>query len=411
LAWLFLEDHFPGANAPLRLLRHPLATLGSCVAAALLCGLLVAPQGFVVAGIGAAVLLIGLFWPGFTLRGVDCRWEFAAERFRVGQATGVVLHVVNRWPWPVWGLTIECGVHGRGSAAPPEAALARVGPWTRSEFRWEFVPRRRGRYPVETLRLCTEFPFGLWRASRPVVCDGSCTVWPAALPAPALAFSAGSDGRHGEAGGRRGGSVGEKIGVREYRPGDAVRSIHWAKTAARDRLIVSERQAPMLREAYLELDPADAAADATGTLYDQVVGVAAAVAERLVAEGVAVRLRLAERSVLAAPGRRGAAAALDWLAIHDETSREAHCEQPALAADVRSERAAGRVGPLVYRVTTRSRRAAAHEVVVLVLGQSPQTIARLSDDGARLVAGDRMPLSRNAADEASPSVGRSRHGS
>ncbi len=91
---------------------------------------------------------------------------------------------------------------------------------------------RRGVFPLEKITVSTSFPFGLFRKTRTLKVRGELVVWPRTdrpihmtLPAGgrsamADSWSAGSTGPRGE-----------YRGLRDYRPGDDPRDIHWRTTA------------------------------------------------------------------------------------------------------------------------------------------------------------------------------------
>ena len=71
LRGLATRDVFPEFSAHVRRrLYHPLAVLTFAGLAALLCGLFLHPQGFVLFGGIAAVIGLGIVWPWLGLRGV-----------------------------------------------------------------------------------------------------------------------------------------------------------------------------------------------------------------------------------------------------------------------------------------------------------------------------------------------------
>jgi len=108
-----------------------------------------------------------------------------------------------------------------------------------------FAARRRGRIDLRRVRIRTVFPFGLICASRHVELPASVVVWPAkgelrqqllfrgavmTSTAPPSPVSGGQD---------------EFFGLREYRPDDNPRWIHWRKSAARGVPVVREMARPL----------------------------------------------------------------------------------------------------------------------------------------------------------------------
>ena len=116
----------------------------------------------------------------------------------------------------------------------------------------------------------------------------------------------------------------EIFGVREYRPGDTLRRIHWRSTARRGELVVREFEPPGVQNLGVFLDPNPASAE----VADQVA--------RLAASEAWDCLRTGGRVTLWAPGcepsrpdeERNLLALLDWLARYPNRSDQAPGEPP-----------------------------------------------------------------------------------
>jgi uncharacterized protein (DUF58 family) len=114
----------------------------------------------------------------------------------------------------------------------------------------------------------------------------------------------------------------EIFGVREYRPGDPLRRIHWRSTARRGELIVREFEPPGVRHVGIFLDPDPPTAEAA----DQIA--------RLAASEAWDCLRAGGRVTLWAPGcrptrpdeERNLLALLEWLARYPQRGPE---DEPA----------------------------------------------------------------------------------
>lgn len=117
--------------------------------------------------------------PWLAKRGVDLHLTFDIRRCRVGQPVLVRLRVRNRWPIPVWGLSVVRGFALRESVDTDEGvSLARVPGWATVEYSWPFMPRIRELYPLTSPQIKTGFPFGLYQAARKETVDGHIVVWP-----------------------------------------------------------------------------------------------------------------------------------------------------------------------------------------------------------------------------------------
>lgn len=133
---------------------------------------------------------------------------------------------------------------------------------------------------------------------------------------------------------RAGGGT-EIFGVREYRPGDPLRRIHWRSTARRGELIVREFEPPGVQNLGIFLDPNPASVD----LADQIA--------RLAASEAWDCLRAGGRVTLWAPGleptrpdeERNLLALLEWLARYPKPAPQD--EPPPLVGDAVAVTAGG----------------------------------------------------------------------
>ena len=70
IVWVAAEDHCEWANRYVYWLKTPLGVLLSCAVFSLLCGLFYAPQAFLLLAVIAAVVAVGIAWPGIAVRGL-----------------------------------------------------------------------------------------------------------------------------------------------------------------------------------------------------------------------------------------------------------------------------------------------------------------------------------------------------
>ena len=149
-----------------------------------------------------------------------------------------------------------------GLVEPAFLAHVPAGETVRSHSSNSFV--RRGVYPLRTLTISTSFPFGLFLKQRDVELRDEVVVWPRthrAVPAPEAGTGRrvrGGVGSRGSAGHR-----GEYRSLRDYRPGDDPRDIHWRSSARLTTPVVRvyERDAAETRWICLDTsaEPGDAA--------------------------------------------------------------------------------------------------------------------------------------------------------
>ena len=213
-------------------------------------------------------------------------------------------------------LELEVGLDTSGAARGPASVAGRVGgsPLTfatglvpRSGWRETAVVAALRRGPIGAASWAIEAGdfAGLFRGRSP------CEDVEVGLVLPRFASLAGRwQAREMEASiaAPRAGLGSELFGVREYRPGDSLRRIHWRSTARRGELIVREYEPPGARLLTMVVD----ARPATVEVADQIARIAASEAWDCLREGGRVSLLAPGLEPLAAT--RNLWTVLEWLA-------------------------------------------------------------------------------------------------
>lgn len=142
-------------------------------------------------------------------------------------------------------------------AMPVPVPVPDVPPGAAVELACAITPLRRGRLSLRGAHLARTDPFGLIRRDVVVTeTTDSIVVYPRRFQLPA--FSLPGEGRRLHTGGvAMAGSVGDSeefVSVREYRPGDPLRRIHWAGWARTQRAVVKEYQEEFFVRHALLLD-------------------------------------------------------------------------------------------------------------------------------------------------------------
>lgn len=301
LRWIAVEDHLEWANPYVACLRTPLGVLICGAVAALLCGLCVAPQGYAIFGAILSVIALGLAWPWIAMKGVRGELDFATRRGREGKPFVADFVVVNRWPWPVWGLAVSDPLLAGQRDGEAVLALARIEGWSRATFKCTLTPEQRGLYPRQEVSLGSGFPFGLYTASRPVDVAKKLIVWPETFWLPPLADGASRPDWRGETSDACVGMQGTRLGPREHRPGDSLRDVHWAKSARYDQLIVSEREDASVEDhtVVVDIDPRRHAGDGPDSTLEWSLRIAASICEAVVGQRGSVSLWLGDEPLTA----------------------------------------------------------------------------------------------------------------
>jgi uncharacterized protein (DUF58 family) len=248
--------------------------------------------------------------------------SFSNSRTTEGEAVGVTLTLINRWPWPLWGLAVVGGFRQLTSCEeshddlPVETALASVPAWSESTFHWKFIPSRRGCYPTNDSFLTTGFPFGLWQARRLVVIENRLVAWPRRYAMPSTMPDAGVDQTGLGLADTKPGDAGDFLGVRPYRSGDLLKRVHWSQTARHGRLIVCEHQAasrPAIRViADLHGQVREGTFDQEG--LEATIRAAASLCDTLHRQHARVEYSDDKATFCIAPGNHGMESVLDHLA-------------------------------------------------------------------------------------------------
>jgi uncharacterized protein (DUF58 family) len=143
------------------------------------------------------------------------------------------------------------------SSLYPEAFFPRIAGQSRARVRWQGVAPRRGKYRFRTLELVTRSPFGLLERRVSIADPAQLTVYP----------QIGHLTRrwqqiHREASETRRGSrhdlstqQQEYHGLRDYRPGDSPRWIHWRTSARLGQPMVKEFEQQHEQDLAILVDP------------------------------------------------------------------------------------------------------------------------------------------------------------
>lgn len=327
------HDFCPWANRYVYWLKRPVGWVVCGIAASILVGLFIGPQGYVLTGAFAALLVLGVAWPWLSLMGMGCRIILEESRSEENKPTHVTLEVTNRWPVPAFGLMVSGQflqnlVHEDDRIA---IALRKVPAWSVSRFEWPIEPKRRGVLPVGIPELSTGFPFDLTVVSKPIEFQGQTIVWPACTPLDGVPDLGGSQFNIDGVSSTRAGNDGETIGAREYRHGDAIKNIHWSRTSQFNKLIVRERQSftqsPI--RVVVDLIPQNHRGLGQESTYECAIRVAASVVKQLHVHHSRIELvfvGLPEGVPNRVTNRNGLSPLLDFLArlpVHDESKRVA----------------------------------------------------------------------------------------
>jgi uncharacterized protein (DUF58 family) len=240
----------------------------------------------------------GLALPFRMVRGIEVA-RAAPQRVHQGDAVRVELTVTNR----------SRGMRASLVVADPfladtEIFVSHLAPGERVELVTAREASRRGVQGARSVVLRSDAPFAVAERRRRIDAAGHALVLPRVEPLDDLPFveRAPTHERAIRSTPRRGGGP-EYLGIREYRPGDSMRHVHWPSTARHGVVMVREFEEETTRRLAIIVDsltdvgtawtPLDAACSAAAS-----VGLAAAAR----GQGVRLVVREAGEVTVAAPG-------------------------------------------------------------------------------------------------------------
>jgi uncharacterized protein (DUF58 family) len=166
--------------------------------------------------------------------------------------------------------------HARGADLARQR-LPAIAPGATARVRVDFQVLRRGRLEFECVRLLRPDPLGLWRAVHTIAARDTVLALPRRHAMPRVHLR--SERRYQRGGISLAAAVGdaqEFAALRDYRPGDPRRHIHWRSFARTGTLIVKEYQDEYFDRHALLVDTRLPRAEAR--LFEAVIEVAASVA-------------------------------------------------------------------------------------------------------------------------------------
>ncbi len=175
-----------------------------------------------------------------------------------------------RWQWLLLGNRLFSGGFSRDDLDLKHGQQARVA--------IDLTPLRRGVIRLDDLRVLLPDPFGLFQRCRKVKAPAATLiVLPRRFPLPPVELPGGAAFKiSGDTNTNWIGTSGEFVGLRDYRPGDPLRQIHWKSWARTGRPIVKELEDTHYPRYGLVVDTLSS--DRTDHQFEEVISVAASFA-------------------------------------------------------------------------------------------------------------------------------------
>ncbi len=203
---------------------------------------------------------------------------------RKSRVPSVSLHLFD----VVAGQDLDRGIH-----------LSHLAPQSSMLISYPLLVRRRGQYRFDGVRVITPFPFGLFHKKAFYPFEASIIVCPEIIPLPELRLHEMNAIGQNQALARRG--PGNSLyNLREFRPGDDSRAIHWMTTARTSKLMLKETEAEDQR--WVTLAVSTVAPVEEDGAFERALSIAASLLDLLLKDGYQVRLLLGDQQGILASG-------------------------------------------------------------------------------------------------------------
>ena len=205
----------------------------------------------------------------------------------------------------------------RGEVTPIGRAFTlRIGAGETVATRYTLEPEQRGMVAFAPVVVSTRFPFALFLKSRVLDGEGQALVYPALHDQrPAAPDGGAQQGGESESIDRSAGT--NVAGVREFRPGDSLRRVHWKSSLRRRALLVLQMEEDRDAEVQVELTTRTGSQEPRDAGFEWRVSRAATEVVTHLDAGLRVGLRTETEQIPADSGPRQRARLLAFLARVD----------------------------------------------------------------------------------------------
>jgi len=203
----------------------------------------------VIAALMLGAIAAGIILPVVALRGINADLE-GPEEVPQGDETVVELRLTNQRRGVRWSVV----AHDEHLQAV-DVFVAALGPRERVEIATMRTPARRGEIVTRRITLRSGAPFGVAERTRRLPVEARTLVLPRVVPLGDLPFlePVGTTEPAVHTAPRRGQGP-DYLAVREYRPGDSMRHVHWGLTAHHGRVMVREFEEERTRRLAVVVD-------------------------------------------------------------------------------------------------------------------------------------------------------------
>jgi len=272
--------------------------------------------GAVQSGANLTYLVFGMMVGALLISGAAAAWNLAGIRVRremprylyAGRSFPVRLILENRGRG-LSGFSIKVydGLPRGLDVLQSRCYAVRVPPGERQHLEYVAVFGRRGVHKFEAVTIRSRFPFGFFANQRFVKALAEVIVYPrlGSIRGELPYSGGGFEYAEGSRMSRREGTE-EFYGLREYRPGDNPRRIHWKRSARLQKPLLMEFVKPPERDVDIYVD--NCVSSGWEAKLEACVSCAATVVEALQREGCRAGVKLAGERILECGG--------DWKEYH-----------------------------------------------------------------------------------------------
>ncbi len=260
------------------------------------------------------VLLFGMLLSGLVLsfvlsrlamRRLDFARELPGEAF-AGAPFAVGLRAASRKRWlTTYGLVVQEELPAGLDSARPGGVVLELAARRTAAVPYTATAARRGVYGFRSVVYSTRFPFGLFHQGRARAVAGELVVFPRLGEVAAGFLSRARALALSQQHSRRARGEEEFRNLREYRPGDNPRRIHWKTSAKLGKPLVREMEAIVGERVLILLDTRCAASGEAA--LEAAVSFTATLARGLMQRGLLVGLAAYAPELAVAAPARGAA--------------------------------------------------------------------------------------------------------
>jgi len=197
---------------------------------------------YLLLGMLLSLILISGMLSDATLKDLEVSRQLA-NRIFAGQPVLVGLTLTNRKRHlPSFSLQVSERIEGLQREEWPSSYILRADARSSVNSFYRHTFPKRGAWQLQGFEIATSFPFELFRKGVEIADPQTVIVFPQPAPVHGLLlwdqFSGGSQLRP------QPGQEGDYLSLRQHRPQDDVRSIHWKISAKRDQLMTRELERP-----------------------------------------------------------------------------------------------------------------------------------------------------------------------